>query len=53
VVGRSHVVHCDDLLGLDLAEHGDLVCRRLLERDVTSACKSGLSPALLASLIAA
>lgn len=36
VVGRADVVDCDDLLWLDLAEHGDLIRSSLLERNVAT-----------------
>ena len=36
VVGRADVVDCNDLLWLDLAEHGDLIRSSLLERNVAT-----------------
>lgn len=37
VVCRGNVVDSNDLLGLNLAEHGDLINRPLFQRDITSA----------------
>ena len=38
MVGSSDVVHCYDLLGFNLAEHGDFFDGALLEGDIASAC---------------
>lgn len=38
VVGGRNVMHCKDLVAVDLAEHGDFVHGRFLERYIASTC---------------